>query len=108
MKVMKYAPHLCKLILNGEKTSTWRLFDDKDLREGDEVEFWNKETLEPFAKALLTAVRTKRLGDVTDADYEEGHERYENHELMMETFRKYYGNKVTDDTEIKIINFKLI
>lgn len=83
------------------------MFDDKDLSEDDEVEFWNKETLEPFAKALLTEVRVKRLGDITDDDYEEGHERYESHEKMLEEFRKYYGDKVSDETEVKIIKFEL-
>ena len=107
MKVVKFRPHLCKQILDGSKKVTWRLFDDKDLSRGDEVEFWNKETFEPFAKVVLIEVRMKQLGDVNDNDFEEGHERYESHEQMIETFRKYYGDKVTDETEVKIIKFEL-
>jgi len=31
MKTLKFREKLSKLILSGKKTTTWRLFDDKDL-----------------------------------------------------------------------------
>ncbi|MEK6889082.1 MAG: hypothetical protein AABW80_03155 [Nanoarchaeota archaeon] len=31
MKTIKFRESLSKLILKGEKNSTWRLFDDKDM-----------------------------------------------------------------------------
>jgi len=34
MKTLKFAPDLCAQILAGTKTSTWRLFDDKNLMGG--------------------------------------------------------------------------
>lgn len=65
MKTLKFAPDLVSLVLSGDKTSTWRVFDDKNLEVGDELLFLNKETGEEFAKALITAVRVKCLGDIT-------------------------------------------
>ncbi len=44
MKTLKFAPELCEQIITGTKTSTWRLFDDKDLTVGDELQFINKES----------------------------------------------------------------
>lgn len=60
------------MILSGDKTTTWRLFDDKDLRVGDLFFCRNKETLEDICKAKITSCTEKELGKVTDDDYE-GH-----------------------------------
>ena len=91
----------------GEKTSTWRLFDDKNLSVGDEVELINWNTKEPFAKAVIIGVQEKKLSEITDSDFE-GHEKFESTEKMYESYRTYYGNKVTPDTIVKMINFKLL
>lgn len=106
MKTLKFKEGLVPLVLSGEKDSTWRLFDDKDLQEGDEIVLINKDTLEPFGKALITSVRERKLGALQDADFE-GHGRYESEEKMYEDFKKYYGDKVTPDSVLKIIRFKL-
>ncbi|HYD93428.1 MAG TPA: ASCH domain-containing protein [Candidatus Paceibacterota bacterium] len=104
MKTLKFAPHLVPKILSGEKTSTWRLFDDKDLREGDRVLFLNKETGEEFGTAHITNLRTKTLGTLTDSDWE-GHERFPSEEEMYATYRKYYGDSVDEHSEVKILSF---
>lgn len=52
-------------------------------------------------------VREKKLSDVTEEDYV-GHEKFESQEEMLKTYKKYYGDKVTLDTVVKIIKFKLI
>ena len=56
MKTLKFTKELSQLILQGNKNTTWRLFDDKDLKKGDEVIFIIKETMQEFAKARLLAV----------------------------------------------------
>lgn len=99
-------PHLVSMILSGEKTSTWRLFDDKDLQKGDELILINKETEEEFAKAVITKVEEKKLKDVKEEDFV-GQEKFESEEKMYETYRKYYGEKVNPDTIVKMIDFKL-
>jgi len=104
MKSLKFVPELCEKILGGEKTSTWRLFDDKDIQEGDELEFINKETREVIGVAKVSAIKTKTLGTLTDEDWE-GHERYVSENEMYKTFRGFYGDKVNPETEVKIIDF---
>lgn len=104
MKTLKFKTHLCDQILDGSKTSTWRLFDDKNLQKGDELEFIHKDTGETFGTAVITALHTKTLGSLEDSDWE-GHERFASDEEMYATYREYYGDKVNPDTEVKIITF---
>lgn len=105
MKTLKFVPHLVDRIIQGEKTSTWRLFDDKDLQEGDALSFINKETGEVFGTAVITSLYSKTLGALEDADWE-GHERFASEEEMYVTYRTYYGDKVNEDSEVKIITFE--
>lgn len=107
MKTLKFAPNLVSLILSGAKTKTWRLFDDKDLQVGDDLVFINKETGEEFAKARVTSLATKTLTQVTSEDYD-GHDHYSSQEEMLDNFRKFYGDKVGLDTEVKILKFELL
>ena len=79
MKTLKFAPDLVPLILNGSKTSTWKLFDDKDLTEGDELSLVNKESGEEFAKVKVTSIKQTTLGELTD-QAREGHEPFESDE----------------------------
>src|SRR5258708_7912899 len=102
MKTLKFAPELVLQILAGDKTSTWRLFDDKDLKYGDELIFLNKETGKSFGTATITKLTIKTLGTLTDADWM-GHEKFASGDEMYTTYRKYYGETVDKDTEVKIL-----
>lgn len=106
MKNLKFEPHLCEKILSGSKTSTWRLFDDKDLQVGDTLQLINRETLEIFGTATITELHAKKLGALTPEDWV-GHEKYSSEEAMYATYRKYYGDRVDENTEVKIISFDL-
>jgi len=75
MKTLKFREKLSKLILSGEKTTTWRLFDDKDLSKGDIISFLIWETGEEFAKAKLIQVKEKNFGELAEKDFE-GHEKF--------------------------------
>lgn len=105
MKTLKFKNHLVEKILSGEKTSTWRLFDDKNLQEGDILTFIDKETLEAFGTATITNLRVKKLGTLEDKDWE-GHERFDSETDMYSTYRKYYGDGVSPETEVKILSFE--
>jgi len=107
MKTLKFAPYLVSLILSGEKTSTWRLFDDKELVAGDVLRLVNKETGEAFAVARIVAVEEKALGKIGDEDFS-GHERFESTEKMFEAYRGYYGDKVNENTVVKMIDFEVL
>jgi 16S rRNA (adenine1518-N6/adenine1519-N6)-dimethyltransferase len=104
MKTLEFKSHLCDQILDGSKTSTWRLFDDKDLQNGDELEFLNKDTGETFGTATITSLYTKTLGTLEDKDWE-GHERFASDEEMYSTYRQYYGDSVDKNTEVKLLSF---
>jgi hypothetical protein len=107
MKTLKFRSNLAEEILRGHKISTWRIFDDKNLRIGDELELLRWESKEKFAQAKITGVREKKLGEITENDFE-GHEKFTSQKEMLETYRKYYGEEVSLETVVKIIVFKLI
>jgi len=107
MKTLKFRPYLIPPILSGEKTSTWRIFDDKDLQKGDEVIFLNWETKDPFAKVIIKEVLEKPLGNLSNKD-KEGHEHFDSMEEMLARLSEYYKTKVTPETSVKVLKFKLI
>jgi len=104
MKTLKFRPHLCEQIQAGNKTSTWRLFDDKDLQTGDVLEFINKDTGTTFGTAIITSLYTKTLSTLEDKDWE-GQERFASDAEMYTSYREYYGDKVGPDSEVKILMF---
>ncbi len=106
MKTLKFKHDFVKEILEGRKTTTWRLFDDKDLQINDELELIDAENGEKFGKAKITSVVEKTIKDLTDEELK-NHE-YESRDKMIESHKKYYGDKVNLDTLVKIIKFKLI
>ena len=105
-KTLKFRDNLTKLVLAGEKNLTWRLFDDKDLAEGDEVDLINWKTKEKFGEAKLVKVWEKKMGELQESDFD-GHEKFSSNEEMYKTYRLYYGDKVGPDTIVKIIRFQL-
>ncbi len=106
-KTIKFRNHLAELVAKGEKTSTWRLFDDKNLTTGDVVDFINWDTGEKFAEAKLTDVYEKTLSTLEDTDWV-GHEKFQNEEEMYANYKTYYGDRVGPDTVVKIIHFVLL
>ena len=107
MKKLGFAQNLVPLILGGSKTVTWRMFDDKNLQIGDQLEFINSNTGEKFAEAEFVSIREKKLGEIEEKDFQ-GHETYKGKEEMLKTYQGYYGDKVDWDTPVKIIAFKLL
>lgn len=107
MKTLKFIPSLISLIISGEKTSTWRLWDDKDLQVGDKVSFLNSATKEKFTVGELIQVTEKAFKDLTNDDWQ-GHEKFNNEKEMYDSYSKFYNRDVTPETLVKIIHFKLI
>lgn len=105
MKTLKFVPELCEKIISGEKTSTWRLFDDKDIQMGDDLEFIDKKTGIIIGVAKVMCLKTKTLGTLAEEDWN-GHERYSSEEEMYKAYREYYGDRVNPNSELKIIDFK--
>jgi hypothetical protein len=103
MKTLKFAPDLVQKIISGEKTSTWRLFDDKDLQAGDDLLFINKETGGQFGSAKIKSLVTKTLGSLTEGELVE--HSYQSADDMYLNLRKYYGDEIDENSEVKILTF---
>jgi ribonuclease HI len=111
MKTLKFDHASAQDVLEGKKSSTWRLYDDKDLSVNDSIKIIDKvdpkntKTWQVIGEAQVKEIIEKKLGDVTDRDMA-GHEIYDSKEQMLETYRQRYGNRVTLDDPIKIVFFK--
>lgn len=112
MKTLKFDHELAGQIVAGKKTSTWRLFDDKDLSVNDEIKIIDKvdadkpETWKVIATAHIDTIIQKRLADIEASDYE-GHETFASKQDMLKAYQRYYGSDVNFDTVVKIIRFSL-
>src|SRR5438105_1686739 len=110
MKTLKFNHEYAQLILSGKKTTTWRLYDDKDLSVDDTIKIIDKvdpkdsKTWKIIGQGKVTQVIEKKLADVTKEDMA-GHETYASEEEMLETYKKRYGSRVSLDTPVKIIYF---
>lgn len=110
MKTLKFEHQVAELIKCGNKTSTWRINDDKNISVNDEVKLIDKvdpkrpETWRAFGMARIEKVIEKRLGDITATD-QEGHEKFNSAQDMLNTYKGYYDNNVTLSTPLKMIFF---
>lgn len=110
MKKLKLEHKLAQLVAAGQKTSTWRLFDDKDLSVNDTVLLIDKvdpkhpNTWKVIGTATINSVTERRLGDINDHELSEG-EPFTSREAMLAVYRRYYGPNVSWQTPVKIIRF---
>lgn len=111
MKTLKLDHTLAEAVKNGTTTSTWRVFDDKNLSVNDEVVLIDKAdpqeptTWLPIGIAKINRIVQKRLGDIGESDMT-GHESYGSADALLAHFQKYYGKEVTLETPVKIISFE--
>jgi ribonuclease HI len=115
MKALKFDHDLADQIRSGQKTSTWRLFDDKSLSVNDEVKLIDKvnpsnpENWKVIGTAVITEVIEKQLGDIDLSGGDmDGHETFKSPNDMLVTYQGYYGSNVTFQTPIKLIQFRII
>lgn len=105
MKTLGFADVLIPKVLSGEKYKTWRLWDDKDLREGDEVLFVTSVERKPFVKARLKTVVEKPFKEISAEDWV-GHEKYQ--ENVYAVYAGYYKRPVDEQTLVKVITFEIL
>jgi ribonuclease HI len=109
-KQLKFDHQLAQNIAKGLKTSTFRFFDDKNIRVGDivlivdKVEQDNPASWVINGEALVEQVLEKRLQDVNGSDWE-GHEPYTSSAEFISTHKRYYKQDINEQTPIKIIRF---
>lgn len=106
MKTLKFKHEFVKEILKGKKTTTWRLFDDKSLKNKDELDLIDRESSLSFAKAVIVDIQIKKIKELTDQELK--NHGYTSLGDMLDSHRVYYGAKVNLQSEVKIIKFRLI
>jgi hypothetical protein len=103
----KYIP----VILSGEKTSTWVVFDDQNLVEGDLVDCINNDDQQTFANGKIEKITTKEFLVALEIEkknsYLQEGETYTAADVMYTLYKKQYGDKFDSKTPIKIIDFIL-
>jgi hypothetical protein len=99
VKLVKFRDNLIPLILTGEKNSTWRLFDDKNLSKGDEIELREFGKDSSFAQAKIIKATEKPFKDLTAGD-RLGHETFRSSEEMYKTYSNYYNTDVSAETKV--------
>ena len=110
MKKLKLNHEFAELVLKGVKTSTWRIFDDKDLSVNDrvllidKVEPNNPEKWQDIGVATIDKVTQKRLEDISDSDLND-HGDDGSKKNILDKYIEYYGPDVTLQTPVKIIHF---
>ncbi len=105
MKSLKFADPLPDLVLSGEKDTTWRVEDEKQIDVNDRLELCDSDG-ESFAEATVEWVKRTTFDRLTVED-REGHEPFASEEEMYETYEQYYGREITADTPLKVIKFRL-
>ncbi|HSX44353.1 MAG TPA: reverse transcriptase-like protein [Candidatus Saccharimonadales bacterium] len=110
MKTLKFHHDLAQLILQGQKTATWRINDEKNLSVNDDVEIIDKvkrkdpSSWQVIGHAKINEIIAKRLSDITDEDIA-GDKEYESREDMIQTLGSYFGDEINKNTTIKIVRF---
>ena len=105
LKTVKFAHDLVEDILSGKKSTTIRLFDDKNLSVGDTVMLLDKESASRLGLADIVSAIKKPLSEIIDSDLCD-HAKYNSQQEMLSDFRRYYGEEVTLETLVKIIGFR--
>lgn len=104
MKTLKFIEDQIADIESGKQTTTWRLFDDKDLNVGDEIQFVNSNTANVFGYATINEIVIKRIIDLDEQD-KQGHRVYENDLEILDAFRRFYGSEVTPKSIVKVVKY---
>lgn len=110
MKKIQLDHHLAQMVLRGDKTSTWRLFDRDDMAVNDGVVIIDKtvpgepQAWQAIGHGRIHKIIEKRMGDIRSDDYE-GHEQHASPDERLAYYQTIYGDRVTPDTPVKMIHF---
>jgi ribonuclease HI len=113
MKILKLDHQFAQQVLSGERRSTWRMFDEKHLSVGDEIQIVDKVDPDDdgtwliIGEGKIEQVTEKRLADVSENEYKT-EEAYTSLDDILAEFRKFYGPLVTSATPVKIVKFSFV
>jgi ribonuclease HI len=113
MKTLKFNHDDAQEILQAKKDTTWRLYDDKDISVDDQLKIIDKaEPNNPSAwqvigQGKVIEIVEKKMGSLTPEDMTmAGHREFRTLDDALETYKGYYGDRVSLDTPVKIIRFQ--
>lgn len=102
-KALVFKKEYGRSIILGKKTTTIRL--RSNVKKGDIVDVRVGDV--HVGRAIIEDVITKKISELTDADAR--NDGFRNKEDLLTELRKIYGkHRITDDTEIKLIKFRLL
>lgn len=106
MKQLKFSEPLPRLVLGGQKDTTWRINDNKQITTDDQLSLCDNDGRE-FAKANVIWTKETTFKNLTEED-KQGHEKFSSDTEMYQTYSRYYNVKVEPKTRVKIIKFRLL
>ncbi|MFN3268139.1 MAG: ASCH domain-containing protein [Zestosphaera sp.] len=102
-KTLVFKKEYGRSIILGRKTSTIRL--RSSVRKGDVVDVRVGNV--HVGRAIIEDVITKKISELTDEDARD--DGFKSKEDLLNELRKIYGKqRIRDDTEIKLIKFRLL
>lgn len=106
VKRLKFSAPFPKRILDGLEDTTWRINDEKNIAVGDVLSLCGNDGVE-FAKARVVEVGETSFGSISDEMLEHNSEFGTKEELYL-GYSRYYGIPIGDDTQLKVIKFRLL
>jgi ribonuclease HI len=110
MKQLKFEHNFAQAIKEGEKTATFRVNDDKDLRIGDQIELVDKvDANHPKTWNITGILKIEKIDNVPlkelSKDQLSQAESFDNLDEMLQTFRRFYGEHISMDTLVIVLHF---
>ena len=106
-KTLKFASNLAPLILNENKTLTYRVGDKYDfLQKGDTIKLEDSGSGNIFAEVEIVNRSYTTFGELPLTTV--GHEAYSSQKERREKFKTYYGREIDDDEKILVIQFRIL
>lgn len=107
-KTLTFSHPLPKMVLDWIKDTSRRINDEKNISVWDIIDLLDRENnFEIFWIAKVIWVKCTTFWNLTQED-REWHEKFNNNEEIYKTYSSYYWFQVTENTELKVIKFKLI
>lgn len=104
-KTLKFSKASIPPILAEEIDNTWRV-DKDEILAGDILSLRNKDNVE-FARAQVIFTKVTTFGGLTPEDFK-GHAVFESEKELLRTYSLYYKKRLTRDSKVKVIKFKLL
>lgn len=113
MKQLKFEHIYAQDIVAGEKQATLRVHDDKNIHIGDHIEIVDK--VDPDhptkwqvpGKLVITGANQLKISEL-DSEQLKHTEHFASVDEMIQTFRRFYGDHISDKTMVSMFDFDYV